>query len=119
MFFFSSGRRHTRCLSDWSSDVCSSDLIPKRGALRGLWKDTDGADSEPGRRVARRGLPLLVPLLPLMLWYAYHYARTGYVFGNPEFFRYNVAATLNPLRFLMALVLRLWQAFGYLHLWLL
>src|SRR5262245_65654513 len=26
MFFFSSRRRHTRCLSDWSSDVCSSDL---------------------------------------------------------------------------------------------
>src|SRR5947199_2492310 len=26
LFFFSSRRRHTRCLSDWSSDVCSSDL---------------------------------------------------------------------------------------------
>src|SRR5437899_11084546 len=26
-FFFSSRRRHTRCLSDWSSDVCSSDLF--------------------------------------------------------------------------------------------
>src|SRR6195952_1228049 len=26
-FFFSSRRRHTICLSDWSSDVCSSDLI--------------------------------------------------------------------------------------------
>src|SRR5947199_7356955 len=25
-FFFSNRRRHTRCLSDWSSDVCSSDL---------------------------------------------------------------------------------------------
>src|SRR5262245_25725156 len=25
-FFLSSRRRHTRCLSDWSSDVCSSDL---------------------------------------------------------------------------------------------
>src|SRR5258705_216648 len=25
-FFFASRRRHTRCLSDWSSDVCSSDL---------------------------------------------------------------------------------------------
>src|SRR5262245_38651937 len=24
-FFFSSRRRHTSCLSDWSSDVCSSD----------------------------------------------------------------------------------------------
>src|SRR5262245_62358363 len=29
-FFFSSRRRHTRCLSDWSSDVCSSDLRPWR-----------------------------------------------------------------------------------------
>src|ERR1035438_10554365 len=28
LFFFSSRRRHTRCLSDWSSDVCSSDLGP-------------------------------------------------------------------------------------------
>src|SRR5262245_65488947 len=27
-FFFSGRRRHTRCLSDWSSDVCSSDLAP-------------------------------------------------------------------------------------------
>src|SRR5205814_5385577 len=26
-FFFSRRRRHTRCLSDWSSDVCSSDLF--------------------------------------------------------------------------------------------
>src|SRR5262245_63325635 len=26
-FFFSSRRRHTRGLSDWSSDVCSSDLL--------------------------------------------------------------------------------------------
>src|SRR5262249_57963806 len=25
--FFSSRRRHTRLVSDWSSDVCSSDLI--------------------------------------------------------------------------------------------
>src|SRR5438046_3344906 len=31
-FFFSSRRRHTRLVSDWSSDVCSSDL-DKMGAL--------------------------------------------------------------------------------------
>src|SRR5438045_9572418 len=30
-FFFSSRRRHTRCLSDWSSDVCSSDLAEALG----------------------------------------------------------------------------------------
>src|SRR5205807_3823046 len=28
-FFFSSRRRHTRLQGDWSSDVCSSDLIGK------------------------------------------------------------------------------------------
>src|SRR5215469_17266631 len=30
-FFFSSRRRHTRSLRDWSSDVCSSDLVRKEG----------------------------------------------------------------------------------------
>src|SRR2546429_4902879 len=28
-FFFSSRRRHTRCSRDWSSDVCSSDLVAR------------------------------------------------------------------------------------------
>src|SRR5690349_15660169 len=31
IFFFSSRRRHTRSLRDWSSDVCSSDLDPHTG----------------------------------------------------------------------------------------
>src|SRR6266496_5608918 len=34
-FFFSSRRRHTRSLRDWSSDVCSSDLPRSRQAGRG------------------------------------------------------------------------------------
>ena len=29
-FFFSSRRRHTRYIGDWSSDVCSSDLGMKK-----------------------------------------------------------------------------------------
>src|SRR5258705_8426426 len=33
-FFFSSRRRHTRCLSDWSSDVCSSDLSAYTGEIK-------------------------------------------------------------------------------------
>ncbi|MCU1285607.1 MAG: hypothetical protein JWO13_1957 [Acidobacteriales bacterium] len=62
---------------------------------------------------------LLIPAVPLALWFAYHYYRTGYVFGNPEFFRYNVAATLSPLRFVLAAVQRIWQAFGHMNLWML
>src|SRR5690606_39994924 len=30
VFFFSSRRRHTRFSRDWSSDVCSSDLVARR-----------------------------------------------------------------------------------------
>src|ERR1035437_10580877 len=35
VFFFSSRRRHTRYWRDWSSDVCSSDLIYH---ARSLWR---------------------------------------------------------------------------------
>lgn len=67
----------------------------------------------------RRHIPLLAPFVTLALWYAYHCWRTGYVFGNPEFFRYNVQSTMHPLRILLALGTRIWQVFGYLHLWVL
>jgi hypothetical protein len=66
-----------------------------------------------------RTASLLAPVLVLSLWYAYHYARTGYVFGNPEFFRYNVQATMSGVRILLALGMRVWQSFGYMHLWVL
>src|SRR2546429_6204516 len=34
-FFFSSRRRHTRCSRDWSSDVCSSDLLALSAIVSG------------------------------------------------------------------------------------
>lgn len=67
-------------------------------------------------RHLRNPIALLLPLLPLTVWYAYHYSRTGLVFGNPEFFRYNVEGTLQPLRIILALLIRFWQTFGYFHL---
>src|SRR5205814_6903819 len=48
--FFSSSRRHTRCLSDWSSDVCSSDLYNQS------WKDA--WDAIPDERGDQARLPL-------------------------------------------------------------
>src|SRR5690349_21906215 len=72
-FFFSSRRRHTRSLRDWSSDVCSSDLGPaldvgeggdRAAHARGLERRVCGLDGlvVVGRRglavpglVARRG----------------------------------------------------------------
>jgi fumarate reductase subunit D len=70
-----------------------------------------------GRRT--RAFHLILPIVPLACWFAFHRAKTGFVFGNPDFFRYNVAETLNPLRIPIALGLRLWQVVGYFGVWLL
>jgi hypothetical protein len=41
-------------------------------------------------------------VLPLAGWYAWHYAKTGFLLGNPEFLRYNAQANLDLLRMLAA-----------------
>src|ERR1039457_2258201 len=46
MFFFSSRRRHTRLQGDWSSDVCSSDLVPSGGTGRARTIDRVGGETE-------------------------------------------------------------------------
>ncbi len=61
----------------------------------------------------------LLALVPLILWFAYHYHRTGFVLGNPEYLRYNMGATLSPLRILVAFIMRLWHAFGYMNMFVL
>src|SRR5699024_6659790 len=56
LFFFSSRRRHTRSKRDWSSDVCSSDLVVDllhlavaEGALQvGICPLARGDDHHPG-----------------------------------------------------------------------
>ena len=90
-------------------------LLLRKSSLRKLWVCGDDRESKTGS--IRRIAALLIPAVALALWYAYHYAHTGYVFGNPEFVRYNVTGTLSFTRFLLALVMRCWQVIGYLHLW--
>jgi hypothetical protein len=62
---------------------------------------------------------LVLSCVPLALWYAFHFYRTGYIFGNPEFVAYNVAATLSPVRIVLALFTRLWHVLGYMNLFVL
>jgi hypothetical protein len=86
----------------------------KEGSTETRWKDCF-----PPRGRGARWFHLLLAIVPLALWYAYHYWKTGFLLGNPEFFRYNVTATVNPLRIALALAMRLWQVFGYFGLYLL
>src|SRR5437764_8771985 len=59
-FFFSSRRRHTRYIGDWSSDVCSSDLgrsLVASGFVRGIGRMAEGRRRQvEGDRDVRRHL---------------------------------------------------------------
>src|SRR5690625_5941292 len=54
-FFFSSRRRHTRWPRDWSSDVCSSDLIGPADSIETL---TEGASSRRNQLLVDLGAEL-------------------------------------------------------------
>jgi hypothetical protein len=71
------------------------------------------------REPLTRTVALLLACVPLAVWYAFHFYRTGYIFGNPEFVAYNVAATLSPVRIVLALFTRLWHVLAYMNLFVL
>jgi len=55
-----------------------------------------------GLRLLREAAWLSTCIFPLAAWYAWHYTKTGFLFGNPEFLRYNAQANLSPIRILAA-----------------
>ena len=66
-----------------------------------------------------RTASLLLCWAPLLFWLGYHHHQTGYYLGNPEYLRYNLGATLTPLRVALAMLIRLWHLLGYLNLFVL
>ena len=71
---------------------------------------------ERRRSFASAGI-LLTPLLPLAAWYAYHRFKTGFVFGNPEYLRYNATSTLDPLRIAVAFGHRAFHLSAHMNLY--
>lgn len=64
----------------------------------------------------RAAMQFTLPALPLFSWYAYHFHKTGYIFGNPQYVRYNAVLTLHLFRFFLALGQRLMQVTVYMNL---
>lgn len=56
-------------------------------------------------------------VLPLIAWYVYHHAKTGFTFGNPEYLRYNATANLDAHRILLSLWHRLVHLTFHLNLY--
>ena len=71
--------------------------------------------SRLGKRLYRAAA-LCMPIAPLNLWYVYHWRKTGFIFGNPEYLRYNATATLTPLRVLIAFAHRLLHITAHMNL---
>src|SRR3989440_4837003 len=63
-FFFSSRRRHTRSDRDWSSDVCSSDLMVSAYAFSGSWWMAMQTRATPGVYAIERSSRVLTAILP-------------------------------------------------------
>jgi hypothetical protein len=71
------------------------------------------------RRDWRRATALVsLAAAVLLLWFGYQRLRTGAWLGDPEYYRYNVTATISPLRIALAFTQRLWQAFGHMQMWM-
>src|SRR2546430_5455946 len=68
MFFFSSRRRHTRFDCDWSSDVCSSDLVLRAAHGAPALCTAGGLHHHPG---LGRGTEVLVHDAHLVIHQAY------------------------------------------------
>ncbi len=72
--------------------------------------------SEGKGRALREAAWLALPVLPLAVWYCFHYFKTGFLFGNPEFLRYNAGTTMGPVRVLAALWHRLLHLAAHMNL---
>src|SRR5215210_3759159 len=81
-FFFSSRRRHTRYIGDWSSDVCSSDLLTQRAtALDIRW-------TSQGKEWTHEGA------LPAMRWIGAGFPDYPWLFAVDGEYTTHAAVTL-------------------------
>jgi len=69
-------------------------------------------------RLTREAAWLSSCILPLAAWYVFHYCKTGFLFGNPEFLRYNAQANLSLPRFLAAFEHRVLHLTAHMNLFI-
>ena len=67
-------------------------------------------------RLQREAAWLSASIFPLAGWYAYHYAKTGFLFGNPQYLQYNAESTVVPLRILLAFGHRILHLTAHMNL---
>ena len=99
------GDRRPRVAAFWfSAAVLSKEtaiVIPMTLALMALVNGLRSAQPQR-KRLLIEAIWLASCAFPLIAWYGWHFAKTGFVFGNPAFLKYNAQANFEPARFLAA-----------------
>ncbi len=90
--------------------------IPITLAIVSLVEAFRAADSQARRRQFSEMAWLASCVLPLAAWYSFHYAKTGFFFGNPEYLRYNAQANLDPLRIVAAFAHRILHLTAHMNM---
>ncbi len=67
-------------------------------------------------RLGRETAWLSSCVLPLAAWFGFHYLKTGYLFGSPEWLRYNAQANLSLPRILAAFEHRVLHLTAHMNL---
>ena len=96
--------------------ICLVEGFRSRASARFRLSAPPAKTSPWGLRLWREPAWLSASVLPLIGWYAYHYAKTGLFFGAPGYVRYNAESTLVPLRILAAFGHRIFDLTAHMNL---
>jgi hypothetical protein len=101
----------------WAAALSKETAIAAPLALSAIYAIQALRSRAPVRgRLAREAAWLASCVLPLAGWYAWHFFKTGFLFGNPAFLRYNAETTLTPLRILAAFGHRLLHLTAHMNM---
>jgi 4-amino-4-deoxy-L-arabinose transferase-like glycosyltransferase len=120
-----STKTHTTQTQLWAAAMFSLSVLSKETAIvtplaLALWEAIQLLQNRD-HPITRRNhlqwlIALLTPIAPLTAWYAYHKHRTGFIFGNPEFLRYNATANLDAYRIALCLWHRLLHLTAHMNM---
>ena len=111
------GRRPAIAAVCFTAAVLSKETAIAVPMTLALIAAVEGFRSEQARRLRWTESAWLVSCaVPLGAWYGWHRLKTGFVFGNPEFLKYNAQANLSPVRFLAAFGHRLMHLTAHMNL---
>lgn len=106
-------------LAGWEFIQMASALWAERHSAPDVLARFQGSRITAKSHALRMAVLIVVPSLPLALWYVFHFVRTGHVFANSEFMQYNVSGTLSFERFGLALLQRLWHVTAHMNFFVL